>query len=469
MGARPASSGLGPSRRDLLRIGGLLSAGALGPGLAGCGGSSQRGGGGGSAAELEFMYWGSSFEKTAIQQMLTQFADDHDGVSVRPIHVPGDYPTKVNTLVASKEFPDVAYMDPPTGYRLAEQGRLANLYDHIDSTPALADRLSGDFFWWDEKKAYGTPAANEIILLWFNRSLFSEAGVDPPPAEAAAAWSWDDTVDVAERLTFDQDGRRPGEQGFDASTIQQFGMSAPISYWYPLVKSNGGNIVDASGTKFILNSPEAVEVFQNLQDLIYEHRVAPSPAQLGGGGSNSNAPTTTVQLQTKRVAMAVDGQWILLDMAQSDLDYGIGVLPSYQEPTTMRTGSARVISAATKHPEEALELYLFALNPEYSDLFAKGLWMPVEKRYYTEQKAIDSWTKNDAHPPEYRTAAVDYLIDHSVTDFTRRLRNMPAIDEVLTPALQRIETGKVPAQQVLDDLKDKVEPLLQGWYPTPDL
>jgi multiple sugar transport system substrate-binding protein len=459
-----------PSRRDMLRMGGLAATAAMVPGLAACGGGGSGTSGSNSEAKLQFMYWGSAFEKTAIEKMLQDFDAKHDDATVQAVHVPGDYQTKVNTLVASNSLPDVAYMDAPTAYRLAEQGKVVDISKYIKKYPQLSGRKPDNFFWYDDGKTCGTPGASEITLLWYNKDIFSGAGVDLPPAEASKAWSWDQLLETADKLTLDQSGKRPSDSGFDSEKIRQFGISAPMSTqwtWYPLVRSNGGDIVDESGKKFTLNSPECVEVFQNLQDLIYKHRVAPSPAQLGGGDTGSNAPTTTVQLQTKRVAMAIDGQWVLLDMAKSNLKYGIGVLPSYQEPTTMQAGSCRVLSATTKSPEQAIELYVYSVDGQNSDLFQQGLWMPVETKYYADDKSIDSWIKNDAHPPEYRTAAVDYRINNAVRDYSQGLRNMPAISEVLTPALQQIETGKVPAKKVLDELKDKVEPLLQGWYPTP--
>jgi multiple sugar transport system substrate-binding protein len=448
-------------------MGGMAAAASLVPGVAAC--SNGEGPDGAASAALEFMYWGSAFEKKAIEEMLQGFEEKYPETRVQPVHVPGDYLTKVNTLVASNQLPDVAYMDAPTAYRLAEQGNVKNIYDSIKKYPQLSGRAPENFFWYGDKQTCGTPAASEITLLWYNKDIFAEANLDLPPAEASGAWSWDELVETADQLTFDQEGRRPSESGFDRGNVRQFGISAPLSTqwtWYPLVRSNGGDIVDESGKKYTLNSPECIEVFQNLQDLIYEHRVAPSPAQLGGG-EGTNAPTTTVQLQTKRVAMAIDGQWVLLDIAQSDVDYGIGVLPSYQEPITMQAGSCRVLSADTKYPEEAIELYVFSVDGENSDLFQQGLWMPVETKYYDDIESINSWIKNPAHPPEYKTAAVDYRINNSVRDYTQLLRNIPAISEVLTPAIQQIETGKVPAQQVLDALQDKVEPLLQGWYPTP--
>lgn len=126
------------------------------------------------------------------------------------------------------------------------------------------------------------------------------------------------------------------------------------------------------------------------------------------------------------------------------------------------------MSAATKHPEQAIELYAYSVDGSNSDLFKKGLWMPVETKYYSDDASIDSWTKNDVHPPEYRTAAVDYRLNHSVRDFTQVLKNVPAIQEVLTPAIEQIATGKASPKAVLDGLEAKVQPLLQGRYPIPN-
>ncbi|WP_432889878.1 extracellular solute-binding protein [Kribbella sp. CA-245084] len=460
----PRSLPRGLSRRSFLGAGVAATAGL---GLFGCGGQSTTKSGG--QVDLQFMYWGSANEKAAIEQMTKAFEKSHSGTKVQPVHVPGDYETKVNTLVASNNLPDVAYMTAPTAYRLAEQGKIANIYPYIEKYSQLSGRKPQNFFWYGDKQVAGTPAASEISLLWYNKDLFTDASMTPP-AEADKAWSWDRLLEVATALTLDQNGKRPSDSGFKADRIRQFGLSAPLSTqwtWYPLIRSNGGDVTDESGTKYTLNSPECVKVFQDLQDLIYKHKVAPSPAQLGGGDT-ANAPTTTVQLQTKRVAMAIDGQWTLLDMGESDLKYGIGVLPSYQEPITQEAGSCRVMSSATKHPEQAIELYAYSVDGSNSDLFKKGLWMPVETKYYSDASAIDGWTKNDVHPPEYRTAAVDYRLNNSVRDFTQVLKNVPAIQEVLTPAIEQIATGKVPAKTVLDALEPKIQPLLKGRYPIPN-
>ncbi len=441
------------SRRNALKAGGAL---ALGAGISACGGGS-------GSNQLSFMYWGSSFEQKAVQQMLQTFTKEKH-IPTKPIYVPGDYETKVNTLVASHSTPDVAYMGAAMAYRLAQQGKLVNLYPYFSKYTSLSDRLPQTYFWYGKNKSFGIQTANEIMVTWYNKKAFKDAGAKMPPANADKAWSWHDFIQAAAKVTVDENGNRADQSSFDHTKPKQFGVSFDMTYqgvWYPMLLSNGGDVFDKAGRKCTLDSPESIEVFQNFQDLMYKHHVAPSPSQLG-----NNAPTTQVQLQTSRMAMVIDGQWSLLDIAAAGVDYGIGVLPKYQKPFTISLSGASVMFSATKHKKDALELYLFHNDPAHVDLFKDGLWMPTIKGYYTDPKLIDSWIKNKAHPPEYKTAVVDYTLNHSVTDWNQLAKNDDNINELLTPALQQIATGKTPAKDVLKTVAPKITARLQGWYPT---
>ncbi|GAA3595318.1 hypothetical protein GCM10022419_093240 [Nonomuraea rosea] len=448
-------------RRDLLKLGGLA---ALGATAAACGGDSGSPG----DVRLQFMYWGSTFEKKAIETMLAQYAKQHAGVQVKPLYTPDEYDVKLNTLVAGNRLPDVGYVPMAMSFRLGEQGKLVNLFPYLKKYPQLAGYLPDAYLWSGQDNLHGVATANEAMMLWFSKSAVAAAGV-APPADAASAWTWDQLIENATKLTVDQNGKRPDESGFDPNQVRQFGISSSITYgaaWYGFLRSNGGDFADKDGKKCLLDTPEAIEVFQNLQDLIYKHRVAPGPGQLAATGDE--VPGTNILLKTKRVAMVVDGHWSLLDMNESKVDYGIGVLPKYAEPfTATQVAGASAVFAGGKHEQEAVELFAFHNDPRYVDLYAKGLWMPQEKKYYEDQAAVDSWTKNEQHPQEFRTAVVDYTREHGVPDFRNRVKNLSAISsDVLTPALQEIETGKRPAGEILKAVAPKISGLLQGWHHT---
>ncbi|MFI7707902.1 extracellular solute-binding protein [Nonomuraea sp. NPDC049480] len=452
-------------RRDLLRLGGLA---ALGTTAAACGGSGSSSAGN---TQLQFMFWGSTFEKAAVERMLKQYEQKNAGVKVKPLFTPDEYDVKLNTLVASNRLPDLGYVPMSMSFRLGEQGKLVNLFPYLKKYPQLAGYLPDAYLWTGQDKLHGVATANESMLLWFSKSAVAASGVTPP-AVAASAWTWDQMVENAYKLTVDQNGKHPDESGFDPQQIKQFGISISFTYgaaWYGLLRGNGGDFADEAGKTCTLDSPEAIEVFQNLQDLVYKHRVAPGPGQLAATGDE--VPGTNILLKTKRVAMVVDGHWSLLDMNESKVDYGMAVLPRYEESfTATQVAGASAVFAGGKHEQEAVELLAFHNDPRYVDLFAKGLWMPQEKKYYEDQAAIDSWTKNAQHPPEFRTAVVDYARDHGVPDLRNRVKNMSAISsDVLTPALQELETGKRPAAEILKAAAPKITGMLQGWHHTQDL
>ena len=97
--------------------------------------------------------------------------------------------------------------------------------------------------------------------------------------------------------------------------------------------------------------------------------------------------------------MHIAGHWSLLDYASvKDLNFGVAVLPKFKEPVTVVLGSPTVIFADTKNREAAIRFYKFHNNPEAVNLFARGLWMPLQKTYYTEPAKMKLWLDNPGAP-----------------------------------------------------------------------
>ncbi|CAM4317839.1 sugar ABC transporter substrate-binding protein [Paenibacillus alkaliterrae] len=441
--------------------------------LAACGGSdgSKNDGGTGTKStegestepqetvKLKFMFWGSNEEKKAIEGMVNSFNQSHPNIQVSAEHVPGDYNTKINTLMASNELPDVAYLSDSLASKWGSEGKLLDLTPYVEESEELQNRLDASYYYSEPGKVVGYATAAEVMVIYYNKDLFTEAGIELPPAEAEKAWTWDQFLEIAKKLTKDKNGKTAADPDFDPNNIDQYGFSfgADRSTWGPFMASNGAGITDETGMKYTMNSPESVEVFQSLQDLLFKYHVAPDLIQ------QKNMPDNYVRLQTRKVAMVIDGTWAQLDISKAKLNYGIGVLPKFKEPKTTYIAGASVVFANTKHQKEAMEFYKFHNNPEQVDLYKIGLWMPVETKYYTDQAAIDLWT-NDVHPPEWKTAAMDYALNYSIKAPTSSLKNWPELSTKITPALELIWTNKKTAKEVLDELEKEVQPLLQGKY-----
>ena len=412
---------------------------------------------------LTFMHWGSQEEAEVVGNFLRAFEEANPGIRVEQQHVVDEndsYTTRLNTLVASGQLPDVFYCNEALAFPLAEQGVILDLTPY--TADFIANRVPGSMYYFAPGQTFGGMSAVETTLLFANRDLFDEAGVALPPVTAETAWTWDQIVETAKLLTQDREGRNATDPEFDAENIQQYGLNFGTAWfvWYALVRSAGGDFTDEAGTTFTLNSPEAVDVFQKLQDLIHVHHVAPTPTAAEG------LPATAQQLQTRRVAMTIDGQWNLLDISQAEVPLALGVLPRINEPITCIIGASTAVSAATPNRDQALALYQFSNNPtNVLELITSGLWMPADATWYTDEALITQWVDNDVHPPEYRTAAMEYVLNHSVQG-PITIKGYAGIAPRLDAHLDELWLGTKPAQQVLDEAGAEIGPMLTGRYPS---
>jgi multiple sugar transport system substrate-binding protein len=364
--------------------------------------------------------------------------------------------------MASSDLPDVAYLNTALALQWAEEGRIMDLTDEMDQFPELANRLPEAYLYYEPGKIAGNTTAVETIQLYYMRDILEEYGVNPPPSNAEEAWTWDEFVEAAQMLTIDRNGNNALHPDFDPGAIEQYGVSMPNWYmpWHALLINNDADFTNEDGTEFTLNEPEALEVLQAIRDLIHEHHVAPSPT------AQADMPATSVALQTGRVAMAINGQWMINTFAADDLDFGIGVTPVFQEGKRSRAtieSGASVIFADTEHPQEALEFYLYHNDPEKVGLFQSGLWMPIEEKYYTDPERMDIWLHDDVHPPEYPEAVIDFALD-AVPSPVLSMKNWVEIESEIQSGLENVWLGDQDVLEAVEELETIVQPMLEGRY-----
>jgi len=321
--------------------------------------------------KLRFTYWGSEMEKAAIEQMVTAFEKANPDVDVEPIQIPYEgYIAQVTAMIQSGESPDVGYLPGLQAPVWAQEGKLLDLTDLIQNDPVLSTTLLATRYYYAPGKVAGLNTAVEATFLFYNKAMFDEAGVSYPPSDPAHAWTWDEFVAAAEKLTSDVNGKHPNDDGFDVDQIHRYGVAFDKTFegwtFYPFIFSNGGQLVNDDGTRLLLDSPEATEAMQKMADLMWVQHVAPTPQQ------DQNLPGYVTMLQTGNFGMHISGHWSLLDYASvKDLRFGVAVLPKFKNPVTVVLGSPTVIFAGTQNKDAAIRFYKFHNNPEVVDLFAR--------------------------------------------------------------------------------------------------
>ena len=123
---------------------------------------------------LRYTGWGGPQEKKTTQNVIDEFEKTHPNVEVEYIHIPTDYNTKLTTMIAANQGPDVALLNGDTALQWASEGKLKNMMDFAADDPEvnIDDILSQVVYWWDDGKACGVNGSLEIFGLFYNRDVF---------------------------------------------------------------------------------------------------------------------------------------------------------------------------------------------------------------------------------------------------------------------------------------------------------
>lgn len=403
----------------------------------------------GDKVNITYSFWGTPDEGAAVQKVADRFNASQDRIKVEIMAIPHDtYVTKLNTLATAKNLPDCGIMSEAGVLQFAENGLLydvSSMYGTGDSKPldSLIFRYQG--------KPVAYSAANEILLLYYNKAMFDKAGLPYPPADAKDAWTWDEFVRVAKLLTLDANGNNATSKAFNPGAIVQYGAMVENLTWQLEVwcLSNGSGFYAEDGSKVIINESAATEALQKIADLHLVHHIAPLSSGLTDDGVQRSLIAGTC-------AMTTNGAWnvgtSLASARAEGLDYGVAVLPYMKEKVTICTGGPNVVFSQTKHPKEAMEWVKWYMQEENSwSLIETGIWMPILDKWYTDEALTRKWVENPNFPPydEYKKAVVDYARTHSRSTSWYYVNNTNDFNTLLGSVLGEVWTGKKTAKDAI--------------------
>lgn len=405
-----------------------------------------------NAKKVKIVYsmWGSAEEGSVTQAVADKFNASQDKIEVEVMAIPWEnYMTKLNTLATADQLPDTGMLKEDGVIQWSSEGMLNDvsaMYEGSDSKPldSLAYKYQG--------KTVAYAAANEILLLYYNKDMFDKAGVPYPPNALDKAWTWDEFVATAKKLTVDKKGKHPGEDGFDSQSIVQYGASVENLPWQleTWTLSNGGGFYSNDGSEVRIGEDASIDAIQKVADLYLKDHVAP----LSVGQTDDGIQRTII---AGTVAMATNGAWnvgtSLNTAKQEGLKYGVAVLPYMKDKVTLNTGGANVVFSQTKHPQEAME-WLKWYNSEENNwgLISSGIWMPTLEKWYKDESLTHKWVDNPNFPPydEYKSAVVDYAQSSAARPASWFYTNHTTdFNTLLGSVLGDVWTGKTTAKDAI--------------------
>jgi len=253
-----------------------------------------------------------------IDGFAADFEKENPGTRIKPIYS-GTYQdtiTKALTAVKGGEPPVTSILLSTDMYTLIDEDAIVP-FDDLIRTPEDQAWLKSFYPAFMENsqtggKTWGIPFQRSTIVLYWNKEMFKEAGLDPNRAPA----NWKEMQEYAQKLT-----RR------DASgKVTQWGLQIPSSgfpYWLfqALAIENGVNLMNTAGTETYYDKPEVIGALAYWVDLVKKDKVHPEGIVEWG--------TTPKDFFEKKMAMMWTTTGNLTNVrTNAKFDFGVAMLPA---------------------------------------------------------------------------------------------------------------------------------------------
>ncbi len=285
---------------------------------------------------ISYACWDSNQAKL-IQQIADEFEKENPNIKI-DIQVNGwdDYWTGLEAAGTGGSLPDTFWMHSNNIYYYGSNDQLLDLTDYIEKSDKvdLENYPEGlNEIYNIDGKQYAIPKDYDTIALWYNKTLFDEAGLAYPDD----TWTWDTMKEAARKLTKD-DG---SQYGFCAGLHNQEG-------YYNFVYQNGGKIISEDRKESGYNDEKTI---QGIEEYFSYVKEGLSP-EIYDDQARAEA------MQNGLCAMGLFGSWNLSGFAATDFmkdNFDCAVLPSANDGgrATIFNGLGNAIAATTKHPDEA--------------------------------------------------------------------------------------------------------------------
>lgn len=408
---------------------------------------------GDAAAEgttITWAMWGSPEEIATHQTVADAFMEEHPEITVEIYSEPwGDYFTKIQTLWASGDsaaVPDVLFLSPVVNY--AEQGVLENLDPFIEASgypvedywPALLD------FATYEGSIYGFPRDIGLEVLYYNKDIFDEAGVDYPTDD----WTWDDFLAAAEQLSVVE----------SSGQVTRYALGMEGGKYQLWMGQNGAAFLDDmyNPSACTMDSDESIQAIQFFADMM-DSNYAMRPANLNQAGGDAGV------FANGQAAMIIQNASRISQFNAAELNYDVAVvpIPADGQRSASAAGAAWTMSALSDNKDAAWTFLSWLQSTDGG------------QRIYTESgeilPALQSTAKSDAflgldQPPANRQA----FITEGENAKVGRTAYFPEWNElnstIISPAMDSIWAGEASAADVLPGVCDQVDQFLaDAGYP----
>lgn len=401
--------------------------------LAGCGDNGAGGGGSsGGVVNLSMLTGFTGPDAPSYQALVKEFNASHPKIHVTMTAEPwATIGQKLPASWATGQGPDLATpsSDPGAIFTYIKTNSVLPLDPAVGTGPTQIDSAAFPATvrsaFTVQGKLYAVPANMATLVLYYNKAMFTAAGIAKPPATE------DEFIADAKKLTKGSGGR-PSQYGLslaDNNTIQMW----PVLQWM-----SGGDIVGTDNCAAV-NSPASVQALTQWSTLVRKDHISP----VGQAGADADT-----LFSARKAAMEINGPWAAAGFRSAGVDLGIAQVPvGSAGPVTLASTVPLMIARTTKHAAQAKEFLA----------------------WYTGKAAQTRFSRISGFPPARTDLGSAVGADPAAAPFAAALphaklylagqQNATGIDtDAYVPLVQKIERG-ADVRSAADDAAKKIDSL----------
>ncbi len=366
-----------------------------------------------------------------LDEMIAAFETANPDVKVEVETAPfDDYFTVLQTQIAGGDAPDAFELNFENFVSFASKGALADLgsftADDAGFNAEAYYQRAYDAFAVDGTQ-YALPESYSTVLLFYNKDLFDQAGLDYPTDD----WTWADETAAAATIAALDDG--------------VWGDFAGVHFWefYKAAAQNGCPFF--TGDAVTVNEAGCVEALEYMIDYV-DSGSQPTAAEMGGVSDGD-------MFVKGELGMITTGIWMFGAFEENSFPWDVVVEPGNTEGGSHFFANGTAVSATSENQEAAYRwLAFFTSSDEAAKIRVGASW---ELPTLTDSSLYDAYLA--VEPPANREAVLASLENVVVPPVIERQAEM---QDGLNALIERALAGELTAQEALDQAKTEIEGLL---------
>jgi len=343
---------------------------------------SSKNGDKGKPVELRWMLTAGDNELKAFQSIADAFNNNQNSIKVTLEPVPGaisDYHNKLLATVAGGNPPDFVRLGEDGVRLFKEKNQLLDLKDYVsndlnlDEYTKMVVSTKGE-----DGSIYSIPMGGQLDVIFINKDLFEKNGLPLPPLSWKDAWTWEQVLESAAKITTGEGNSKIFGFAGDFMAVPQYRLDM-------LAHTNGASIFDNTTNQFNVKDPKLVTVLEYVEKMIKDG-TTPTNAQ-------AKAVSNLTMFKEGKLGIMQAGTWLTGSL--SDLPFSVGFAPLPKGPDAAQSASESYMDSlqifkSTKHPQEAWAFIKFAISEEAQEILLKaGVGgVMVNKKVLENNKAV---------------------------------------------------------------------------------